>query len=554
MEPKKCPGASPQVARTNRGHGSMPFMQVGMAMLLLASSIACPGDTPSPVAPQQGDIVVRITASKVINGWPGFEDPNAQVSVYKNLSGATEGSVVELTDPVVSWQSSNTSVVALVNDQSVNTRRPRIRFVGVGSAVLTATLNDPRLTLAAGVSGTATIPVTVSDPPVSIKVTPNTATILTGKELRVSVTGTTAKGVRAVGTVGGYLRMSCSGAQKCSKDGIDAISSRVLTIPDEGYSVDTSFIVKGYNPGTVVLTIDLMAVTPDGIGKLIGTDAIAITVQDPPRPVRVTIGPPLPSVFVGGTKQLTAIAYDAQGNPVSSPQVWSTKDAILANVNSAGLVTALSTGSGSPVSAVVQIAVNAGPGIDDVANVTIYKQIANVLVTPNPKEMVIGSTQQFAASRRDNNNAVIPPESTPITWSTGNIAIATIDQNGLVTARATGTTTVIAKTAEGTTGVADLTVVAPPPSPVVRVVVTPVTITLKLSDVKCQFTAKAYDANGIEVIVPGFRWIVDVSPVASVDQNGLVTFKSAGTTAIRAFVGNAADAPGGFGTLTITDN
>ena len=537
-------------------HGAL--LQLGMAVLLLTSAIGCPGDTPSPVAPEQGDVVVRITPWEAIQGWPGFEDPNPRIDVYKNVPGTVDGSVVALTDPVVAWKSSNTNVVALVNDQQINTRNPRIRFIGVGNAVLTATLNDSRLTLAPGVSGSVTIPITVSDPPVTVKVAPNTATILTGQDLSISVTGTTAKGARAVGTVGGYLVLRCGSGQKCSTEGINAVSSRILTIPDQVLRVDANFVVKGYNPGTVVLTIDLMAITADGVGRLIGTDAVSIVVQDPPKPVRIEITPASPSVFVGDKKALIATAYDAQGKQVASPQVWSTKDPLLASVNLAGLVTGLSTGPGSPVSAKAQIIVDATGGVVGTTELTIYKSVANVLVEPNPYQMEIGFTHQFTASRRDNNNATIPPESTPITWSVQNTAMATIDGNGLVTAKAAGTTTVIATTAEGVRGVADLAVVAPAPPPpppppelVVKVVVTPALVTLKLSDAKCQFTAKAFDANGNQVVVSGFRWIIDDSTVGSVDENGLVKFKGAGKTAVRAFVGNAADSPGGFGTLTV---
>jgi hypothetical protein len=77
-------------------------------------------------------------------------------------------------------------------------------------------------------------------------------------------------------------------------------------------------------------------------------------------------------------------------------------------------------------------------------------------------------------------------------------------------------------------------------------------VTLRLSDAKCQFTAKAFDANGNEVQVTGFRWLIDDSNLASVDTNGLVTFKHAGgPTFIRAFYGNDANAPGGSASLTI---
>lgn len=60
----------------------------------------------------------------------------------------------------------------------------------------------------------------------------------------------------------------------------------------------------------------------------------------------VTISPISPSVAVGGTVQLTAVATDAQGGPVSGlSTTWSTSTASVATVSSTGLVTGVSTGS-----------------------------------------------------------------------------------------------------------------------------------------------------------------------------------------------------------------
>jgi uncharacterized protein YjdB len=60
----------------------------------------------------------------------------------------------------------------------------------------------------------------------------------------------------------------------------------------------------------------------------------------------VTISPASPSVAVGRTVQLTAVATDAQGGTVSGlPTTWSTSTASVATVSSTGLVTGVSDGS-----------------------------------------------------------------------------------------------------------------------------------------------------------------------------------------------------------------
>lgn len=729
MEPTERGRALLQAPGKNRWHAATPFLQLGMVVLLMGATVGCPGDITEPVKPVEGDIVVKMATLQNINGWLGYEDYEDWVRVYRQMPGTTDdASIEELDHPRIVWQSSNTNVfIVLKNDNS------RIRFVGLGTAVLTARLNDPLLTLKPGFDGTASTTITVSDPPTTIQLSPRGGTLLEYQALKIAITLLTARGVPAVPTNAAATRLTCDAADKCPRIEFN-VSNGIIAISDSTYVIGQSFTIQALRQGTVVLTAALVRTTPAGVQEVMASDAITISVLHPARitvdpssssmfvggtkqlsvsvfdasnklisnrasqwtpsnsglatvdtsglvtavstgsgspvsanvqinahidagtmfataditiykqvtsvlvdpnpkavplggtaqftatfkdnngntippqatvvtwsventafatidqngfltataagttrvvatttegvkgaadlsvvapaaaPARVAVDPSAASIFVGGTKQLSATVFDAANNPIPNTVSWFTTDANLATVSGSGLVSAVSTGSGSTVSATVQIIARAAVGIEATASLTIYKQVANVLVEPNPKEMQVGSTHLFSATLKDNDGNTIPPQATVITWSVQNTSIATIDQSGLVTARGPGTTTVIATTAEGVRGVADLSVVVPPPSPVVRVVVTPASISLKLSDGKCQFTAKAFDVNGNEVVVPGFRWIVDVSPVASVDQNGLVTFKATGTTAVRAFFGDAADAPGGSGSLTITAN
>ena len=168
---------------------------------------------------------------------------------------------------------------------------------------------------------------------------------------------------------------------------------------------------------------------------------------------------------------------------------------------------------------------------EDTAVVTVSPTVATVVVDPNPKTLQVGFDHVFTATLKDNSGATLPSTTTTVTWSVLDQALATVDQTGRVTALAVGSTKVKVTTAEGVSGTADIVIEAAPFNPnVVRVVVTPDSVALRLSDVKCQFSAKAYDANGNEVQVAGFRWIIDDSTVGSVDASGLVTFKKVGLT------------------------
>lgn len=622
--------------------GCRPTIRFGAAILLLVPVLGCPGDTKT-VAPTEGDVVIQFTPGGAINGWPGASDNGPRVTLYKSDRTANNGPVL-YSGAVISWKSSNPAVVAIVNDANATTSNPNVNYVGIGNATLTATLNDSRLTLGAGVPSSVTIPASVTEPAVSISVTPKNATVVQGSQLKISVTGTTASGARALAGAGGYLDLSCGDETKCTIERSSNSGTMIVGLPDNVYPVDTSVTVKANKIGTVVMTVRLMFVGSGQSPKLIANDAITINVVEPSKAVRMEIIPAQPSVFVGQEKTLNWAAYDADGKPTSSPAIWSTNNPEIAQIDLAAHLKGMSTGPGSPVQAKVQITVKASETVQAVADVTVYKQVSNVLVEPGPKQLTVGGTQQFTATRRDNNNVTIPAASTPITWSTGDNAIAAIDQNGLVTAKSTGVTTIKATTAEGIIGSVDLTVIAPPvtvktvvvdPTPftmdvglthhftvtlkdangatlpptfttitwstennsvattdqsgnvtskavgttrvvatttegvagysdltvvnptaptIVKVVVTPAAVTLKLSDGKCKFTAKAFDANGNEVQVAGFRWLIDDSSIAGLDDTGLATFKNAGKTTIRAFYGNAADAPGGSASLTVTSN
>jgi WD40 repeat protein len=83
--------------------------------------------------------------------------------------------------------------------------------------------------------------------------------------------------------------------------------------------------------------------------------------------------------------------------------------------------------------------------------------VASVHVTPASASLVVGGTQSLAASARDAAGNALPGR--PASWSSSAPAVASIDNAGLVTAVAAGSTTIRA-TVEGIVGTATITVVA----------------------------------------------------------------------------------------------
>jgi alpha-L-fucosidase 2 len=99
-------------------------------------------------------------------------------------------------------------------------------------------------------------------------------------------------------------------------------------------------------------------------------------------------------------------------------------------------------------------------GKSGIATVTVTRTpVANVVVRPNTAHAMIGSKTQLTATTYDAELNVLTDRG--ITWTTNNAAVATVDANGLVTAKAGGAARITA-TSEGKSDVCDLTVDALP--------------------------------------------------------------------------------------------
>jgi Bacterial Ig-like domain (group 2) len=153
--------------------------------------------------------------------------------------------------------------------------------------------------------------------------------------------------------------------------------------------------------------------------------------------------------------------------------------------------------------------------------------VAAVTVTVSPTSLAPGQTAQAAATLKDANGNVLTGRT--VTWSSSNLAVATISATGLVTALAAGTTT-IAATSEGVTGSAAVTVTLPP---VATVTVSLGTSTLLVGQTT-QATAVLKDASGHVLTGRIITWTSANTGVATVSSTGLVTGVAAGTATITA--------------------
>ena len=153
--------------------------------------------------------------------------------------------------------------------------------------------------------------------------------------------------------------------------------------------------------------------------------------------------------------------------------------------------------------------------------------VGKVVITPNNDSIVIGASLSLTAKVVNAQGQTVPGAT--IFWNTSNANIATVSSNGTVTSVDTGTVQ-IAASANGVSGIANITVL---PQPVASVVVTPTSQVIKVGQ-KFQFQAEPLDADGNPLSGRVVTWSTSDATVASVDNTGLVTGVAVGPATITA--------------------
>ena len=163
------------------------------------------------------------------------------------------------------------------------------------------------------------------------------------------------------------------------------------------------------------------------------------TVSVRQEPARIAIIPESATLTaVDETVQLEAEVYDSGDTIIPGAQVvWTSSHPVVATVGANGLVTALSSGT-------TQIAAASGTAkmLAPVSVVFPPEAFSLTLNISSATLTEVGQTLQLAAMVFDIDGAAIP--GAPVTWSSSNPAVATVDDTGLVTAVFNGTTQITA--------------------------------------------------------------------------------------------------------------
>ena len=277
---------------------------------------------------------------------------------------------------------------------------------------------NARVTASAG-AATASADVTVEQQVAGVTVSPAADTLLAlGDTLRL-----TAEAVDANGH-------PVEGAEFTWSSG-DTLVARV----------DDSGLVTGVAAGDVAISAVTSGVT--------GQAALAVVA---PAPTSVAVTPEAVTLTaLGQEEQLTAEVRDQIGRVMAEVDVsWSSGDTAVATVDSAGLVTAVRTGS-------ILVTATAGDA-SGTAAVRVTQSAGSVVVSPAVATVALGNTLRLAAEAFDGNGHLVV--GAEFSWSTSDVSVATVDGSGLVRGVDEGTAAISA-TAGGASGTAAITVANP---------------------------------------------------------------------------------------------
>jgi 6-phosphogluconolactonase (cycloisomerase 2 family) len=244
---------------------------------------------------------------------------------------------------------------------------------------------------------------------------------------------------------------------------------------------------------------------------------------------RPAVVPP-PVTAICGKLQYTATAHYTNGNStqVGIAVTWSSSNTSVASIDTTGLATGVGVGTTNIGATSMGIAATSDPLAVD--------QLNSISVSPSTSTAAPGGSQKFLATGNftlATGSPGIFDVSSQVTWSSSNTNVATIDQTGNATAKATGVTTIMATSCDGgTVGQAVLNVGQPATT---TLVVTPTVITIATGTTTL-FTAMEMLGNGtIQAPQNPVTWLSGSPNVASIDANsGVALGLTAGTSAIIA--------------------
>lgn len=275
----------------------------------------------------------------------------------------------------------------------------------------------------------------------------------------------------------------------------ESSKTSVATVNDNG-------VVTAVAAGTTVIT----ATSTDGTNKSASCTVTVGEVSNVPV-TGVKVSPPEVTLDVGGSQQLEWTVEPS--NATNKKLIFKSSDDSVATVSNTGYITAVKNGN-----AVITVTSDDNNTIYAFCKVKVGKPVpvASVSVTPEETKLKVGATCQL-------NVSVLPSnaDNRSVSYESSNPNVATVSENGLVTAKASGvvTITVTAKDGSGKKATSTVTVW----QPVTGVTVSEKTIVIPKGNVKPIF-ASVVPATADE---KGLVFKTSNATVATVSNEGVVT-------------------------------
>ena len=403
----------------------------------LASTTATGTTTISAKDPATGistSTALTVTAARLSSLAITPPAPSIALGAKQQLTATgtyTDLTTHDLTGTVL-WGSSDAAIAQVSNTAGAN---GLASGAGVGSATVRATDE------ASGLSATTTLTVTAARL-VSIAVTPATSSLPVGLTQQFAATGTYTDGTTHDLTAAVTWTSSAPSAASISNAATSVGLATALTV------------------GAPVIS------ATEAASGISGSTPLTVTAA---RLAAIAVTPTAQSIPSGLAVQFTATGTytDASTQPLTASVTWSSSTPAIASISNAAGSEGMATGGAVGDTTITAL----DPATNLAASTTLTvtaAQLVSVTVTPASPSITAGQAQQFIATGTYTDSSAYEI-TTSVTWTSSDIAVATISNaqgsNGLATAAPTvpgSSTTTITAVVPGTTpqvsGTATLTV------------------------------------------------------------------------------------------------
>jgi uncharacterized protein YjdB len=266
-------------------------------------------------------------------------------------------------------------------------------------------------------------------------------------------------------------------------------------------------------------------------GIYTASTTVTIEAASAKEPATVTITPSSAALAVGDSVLATATVRDVDGKMVTGATVtWSSSNAGVALVNASGLIRALAVGT-----AVITATSGSAAGTLNVAVSTSAPTITSVVASPERDTIrAISFTRQLSAVAKNSEGGTV--DGTAIGWTSLHPTVATVTNEGNVTAKSLGMAMIVASAMACSGCAADTVSMFVMQEPAV-VELSQYTVALNVSGSQ-QIGAVVKDAAGYGIQGASVSWSAYPAGIVSVSSTGVVSALTTGTATVAASSGD----------------